>query len=96
MTDNNNFEKVDNYEASDELKDKSLKNTEGNVGAVKAFLNVLDLYISKFFDAFIHSVKDETDARNGFAAGLTMLSADEDGEHQEEDEDKENNDNDDL
>ncbi len=62
--DKNNFKELENFEASEKLKKKSLQATEGNVSAVKAFFNVLDLYISKFFDVFIHAAKDEGQHQN--------------------------------
>ncbi len=83
--DENNFKKVDDFEASEELKGKSLKNTEGNVSTVKAFFNVLDLYISKIFDTFIHSLKDESNNHiNGFAAGMKGYGEDEKDEDEKD------------
>lgn len=78
----NNFKKVYETEAPEELKDRTLKNTQGSVKTVKSFFDVLDLYISKFFGAIIHSFKDNSN--NNFSSSLGLSLDDEDKEHPEE------------
>lgn len=70
MKENNNFKKIDEHEAPEELKESSLKNTQGSVNTVKSFFSVLDLYITKFFGAIIHSLKDNSN--NGISANTGL------------------------
>ena len=68
MKEDNNFKKVYEKEAPDNLKESSLKNAQGSVSTMRSFFNVLDLYITKFFGAIIHPFKDNTH-NNGFSTG---------------------------
>ncbi len=88
MAENNNFKDIDNFEASEDLKKKSLTNTKGSISTVQSFFNILDLYVTKFFDTFIHSVKDESE-KTGLASGIGLLSHD---DKEQPDENKEDDD----
>jgi len=80
--DNNNFKKVYETKAPEELKESSLKNAQGSVKTVKSFFDVLDLYISKFFGAIIHSFKDNSN--NNFSSSLGLSQEEEDSEDGED------------
>lgn len=85
MKEENNFKKVYEKEAPEELKESSLKNTQESVNTVKSFFDVLDLYISKFFGAIIHSFKDNSN-NNSLSAGGSMpfsMNLDEDIDKEE-------------
>lgn len=51
----NNFKEIFNHEAPDSVKNTSLHNAESSVKTVKSFFDVLDVYITKFLDAIVHS-----------------------------------------
>lgn len=67
MKEDNNFKKVYEKEAPDDLKERSLKNAQGSVSTMRSFFSVLDLYITKFFGAIVHSLKDNN-SNNGLSA----------------------------
>ena len=78
MEKDNNFKKVFEREAPQGLKDSSLRNAQGSVHTVKSFFDVLDLYISKFFGAILHSFKDGSNIHNvGIGAGVGYSEEDE-------------------
>ncbi len=81
MEDQNNFKKVYEKEAPEKLREHSLKNAQGSVKTVRSFFDVLDLYISKFFGAIIHTFKDNSNsgisANNGLAFGISQEAPDE-------------------
>lgn len=92
MEEKNNFKKVYETEAPDELRNNSLKNAQGSVRTVKSIFDVLDLYISKFFGAIIHSFKDNSSnhlANTGLAAGVGLIESE---LEEEEEGDSENSD----
>ena len=74
MKEDNNFKKVYEKEAPAKLRESSLKNAQGSVSTMRSIFSVLDLYISKFFGAIIHSLKDNStngiSTNTGFAFGM--------------------------
>jgi hypothetical protein len=72
MEKDNNFKKVFEREAPEGLKDSSLKNAQGSVHTVRSFFDILDLYISKFFGAIIHSFKDSSSMNYGVGTGIGL------------------------
>lgn len=72
MEEKNNFKKVFEKEAPEQLREDSLKNVQGSIHTVKSFFDVLDLYISKFFGAIIHSFKDNSSLQYGISTGVGL------------------------
>lgn len=70
MEEKNNFKKVFEQEAPEQLREDSLRNVQGSIHTVKSFFDVLDLYISKFFGAIIHSFKDNSSIQYGIGTGV--------------------------
>lgn len=91
MQEENNFEKVYEKEAPDSLKERSLKNAQGSVSTMRSFFSVLDLYISKFFGAILHSLTDNTSvsANTGFAYGMEKEDPTEEKEAENNEDDNE-------
>lgn len=58
MEEKNNFKQAYEREAPEHLQKASLNNAQESVRTVRSVLEVLDLYISKFFEAIIHPFKD--------------------------------------
>jgi hypothetical protein len=83
MEKDNNFKKVFEREAPQELKDSSLRNTQGSVHTVKSFFDVLDLYISKFFGAILHCFKDNSSINYGVGVGMLDTVSDVEEEENE-------------
>jgi len=59
MKENNNFKRIDEHKAPDDLLKKVKKETEGNIGFVRNIFTILDIYITKFFGAIFHGVQEE-------------------------------------
>lgn len=92
MKEENNFKKVYEKEAPKELRESSLKNTQESVNTVRSFFDVLDLYISKFFGAIIHSFKDNSNNNNSISARGSIpfsLNFNEENDKKENQEDSE-------
>ncbi len=88
----NNFKALEeNVRVPDGLEFKVEKRTQGNLGLVRMLFNVVDLYVSKFFDVLVHATKDETlsvGEKNGFALGNSPEHADDENENPEKEDKK--------